>query len=341
MWNTLVSQVAGRQHMDTDRHCQDRFLVHQAGDRLIVAVADGHGGDPYCRSDMGAQFACEAALEVLTDENVDYAQAYITIKEIFDKKVADHLSGTPMTQQEQELLKNTPAQYAYGTTLLCTMLSPEGVYRCHLGDGEIHVLDIYGHFLPDLPEDPHCIAGFTSSMVSETAVVDARWDYTPTPAAVAVLFTDGYEPGGSRPWGLLELVHDSQDTIPTQLLEDGWNGDDQTVVMAVDTYLCGTEAFSNRVDQQKQRQILLDRADLIHRYLKETDIYIRFLIQKLAKHTNPQERGALIEKLCSRQKRFDMLTAAYKQALFTAAQEEPVSTSENIDEEDWEPLPFD
>lgn len=115
MWNILSSHVTGRQHMDTGRPCQDRFLIQQTGDRLILAVADGHGGDPHCRSDAGAQFACEAALEVLADENTDYTQAHIAIKRLFDEKVTAHLLDTPMTQSEMELLEDAPAQYAYGT----------------------------------------------------------------------------------------------------------------------------------------------------------------------------------------------------------------------------------
>lgn len=53
----------GYSHIDQDKPCQDASYSH-AADRLTIAmVCDGHGGECYFRSDVGARLAIEAARE--------------------------------------------------------------------------------------------------------------------------------------------------------------------------------------------------------------------------------------------------------------------------------------
>jgi serine/threonine protein phosphatase PrpC len=56
----------GESHKVTDKVCQD-YSMAVADDSLSVAiVCDGHGGEPYFRSDVGAEYAAEAALHSIT-----------------------------------------------------------------------------------------------------------------------------------------------------------------------------------------------------------------------------------------------------------------------------------
>lgn len=328
MWKILTSRKLGWEHRKEGKPCQDRYLVCRDGERQILAVADGHGGEPYSRSEAGARLACQAAMDILTVPEPDYAQVHVQIKRRFDRLVEEDLAAQPLTGEQQELLGDAPDAYAYGTTLICAVLWPGGVYRYHLGDGELHVVATDGRLLPPLPEDPNCVGFCTSSLVMETAAEDARWSLTHTPAAAAILFTDGYECDTREPWPLLSLLPKLPGTIPAQLLRAGAHGDDQTVVIGSDPELCAEEAFAGNLVKQKNYALQLENARRIHLRVREKDIYIRFLIKKLANYSTLQERGKLIERLTRRHQEFEQVTQDYKQALAAAEQAKPVPPPE-------------
>jgi len=66
-WRVIGCSVKGASHIRSGKPNQDRikFSDYQAGKMpLILAVADGHGGKAYFRSDKGAEFAVEIAIAV-------------------------------------------------------------------------------------------------------------------------------------------------------------------------------------------------------------------------------------------------------------------------------------
>lgn len=66
MINAYSFSCQGESHKATDKVCQD-YSMAVADDSLSVAiVCDGHGGEPYFRSDVGAEYAAEAALHSIT-----------------------------------------------------------------------------------------------------------------------------------------------------------------------------------------------------------------------------------------------------------------------------------
>lgn len=313
MWKIMKASSTGEHHIAEGRPCQDCYAVEQQSeDRLILAVADGHGGTPHSRSDIGARYACEAAVEILKDPDVVWADITERIKELFDLKVQAHLAESPLTEAEEVWVNGFDASIAYGTTLICCCITPEGVYRAQIGDGEIHVLTTMGAFLPGLREDENCVGFFTSSLVGPTAVKKFRWAYDEVSAAVVAMYTDGYSPRAHHPWNLLNLAESEFDDIPQDILEEGKHGDDQTVLLAIQTVAVKEPAFHDGYTSESARCALAVRRAALVEQIYSTDSVIKYYIQKLAKHNDIRLRNRLLEKLFERQKVFLALSEEYR-----------------------------
>lgn len=68
MLNSKVfnKSVRGASHINTGKPCQDYSISVEKDGMQIVVVCDGHGGETYFRSDIGAQLAAEITAEMLT-----------------------------------------------------------------------------------------------------------------------------------------------------------------------------------------------------------------------------------------------------------------------------------
>lgn len=314
MWKILKSCTIGEQHIAAHRPCQDRYLVCQTDDRLILAVADGHGGSFYCRSNVGARYACEAAVEILKDTTVTWELVPRHIKALYDSKVEAHLLKKPLTEDERILVNGQPDRVAYGSTLLTVCITPEGIFRAQVGDGDMHVVTASGNFLEDLPEDDNCVGFFTTSLVSPFAADQFRWSFDPDSPASVILHTDGYVSDRSHPWDILDLVKrfpkDSQ--IPQEVLDAGKRGDDQTVLVAIHSESVKTPAFLEGYARTESQYLLLERQANILEKIYTADKAIKSYISKLAKCENIRIRNRLIEGLCERQIKFLELYDEYQ-----------------------------
>lgn len=265
MWHILESRRTGSDNEYSLLPCQDWHQICQRSGHLTLAVADGHGADLYCRSQIGARFACEAACEVLSTFS-DPENIHRAIKKAFDAKVSKDLADNPLTEEELDLLTGLPAYLAYGTTLVCAHITRDGIYRLHIGDGQLHILSGTGQFLTPLPEDPNTIDG-PSSMVDDDACSYMRWDYIPyeTEPAAVILFTDGYETYTEYPWQLLELLDGSglPDALPKNLLNMADNDDDQTVLMAVNKLQVCMKSFRQGFAEMRQSPPFKEDAELL------------------------------------------------------------------------------
>jgi len=166
----LISNLSlkGFSHDKCEKPCQDHSLSYKDSKRVILAVADGHGGDKYIRSEFGSKFACEAIKNTfleLSDKNIYkviidklyYSSLVNRIKMLLLDKwsscVQDHLKENPISKDElsklnkenRNTIKNNPTQ-AYGTTLLSTMyleykykllFTKKILITLAIGDGEI------------------------------------------------------------------------------------------------------------------------------------------------------------------------------------------------------------
>lgn len=64
-WKIFLACKRGRSHIATGKVCQDYCIAEKITDGIfVVAVADGHGGDDYVKSDIGSQEACNSVVEL-------------------------------------------------------------------------------------------------------------------------------------------------------------------------------------------------------------------------------------------------------------------------------------
>ena len=57
----------GYSHTSNGKRCQDFSASYNDEERTIVTACDGHGGNVYIRSHLGAKFASTAVIDVLRE----------------------------------------------------------------------------------------------------------------------------------------------------------------------------------------------------------------------------------------------------------------------------------
>jgi hypothetical protein len=205
-WEVVTASVRGALHDRRGLPNQDAVATVEVGGVLIAAVADGHGGDRYVRSDVGSRFAvdvaCAAAADALGDGRQPPLDHMLTalparIVERWTALVADDVAAHAFDDAEKARagvpLDDDPT-IAYGATLLLAVASDEGVGILQLGDGDVVVGTAGGNILAPVPTDDRLIAGQTTSLCLPTAIADFRHAVVPasTRADLVLLASDGY-----------------------------------------------------------------------------------------------------------------------------------------------------
>ncbi len=195
-WKAATASVRGSMHERAGLPNQDAVAAQAWGETAVVAaVADGHGGRRYVRSERGAALAVALALELshpgnplekLADELVDEWQA---------RARADHRAH-PFSAEERDRsgadLDADPV-LAYGSTLLVALCTTQRVHLAQIGDGDIVVASPAGAVSAPMPGDDRLVAGETTSLCTPGARADFRFASVPAAeAAVVLLATDGY-----------------------------------------------------------------------------------------------------------------------------------------------------
>lgn len=259
MWRIIGASVCGANHLRLDRPNQDALHWRPRGgraDHLVLAVADGHGGARYVRSQIGAWYAVRTITEIFTQEVLPVLSAESNVnlsrlKRAFDEwlpkvlvrrwraRIERHVRRYPLTEQEHALFMRGQAQdhnpdpvMAYGATLLAAFLTPCFHLYIQLGDGDILTVSAEGKVSrPPLPVDPRLLGNETTSLCSPQAWRHVRLSFqslVETTPAMILLSTDGYansfvDESGFEQVGadLLRLVRaEGLDTVATHL--PGW-----------------------------------------------------------------------------------------------------------------------
>ena len=137
-WRAGGASVMGASHHRRGTPNQDAALwvPRQRGDdRFIIAVADGHGGADYFRSDVGAQLALlamESALEWFLDEPASEEELAEDVVAIWRRLVAEHIGRHPFETEPA-----TSALSVYGSTLVCVAATQSHLLAFQLGDGDL------------------------------------------------------------------------------------------------------------------------------------------------------------------------------------------------------------
>lgn len=143
-WKIFLACKRGRSHVATGKVCQDYCVAEKIADEIFaVAVADGHGGDAYVKSDIGSQEACNVIIALAKkysafDEKnfVENWTAPEFKSELFDAWQAavlmDYRATNPDAKDsDAEIIKK------YGTTLLFAVVTKSNVILGQVGDGAI------------------------------------------------------------------------------------------------------------------------------------------------------------------------------------------------------------
>ena len=63
--NVFNKSIRGASHLANGKPCQDYSISFNDNGVQILVVCDGHGGETYFRSDIGAKLAAEVTLDIL------------------------------------------------------------------------------------------------------------------------------------------------------------------------------------------------------------------------------------------------------------------------------------
>ena len=188
-WIVLTESVIGASHTISKKPNQDcirskQYTDNNFGQVTIVALADGHGSDKYCRSDIGASVAVDVAIDEIVALLKFHPFSYHELSQLkklptifvssWREKVQKHYHQVSLTEEELLILKNTSKEkpdkgnnfpfFLYGCTLLVICITDEHTIYIQLGDGDILCLDNKEKVYHPIKSNPELMANETYSM---------------------------------------------------------------------------------------------------------------------------------------------------------------------------------
>ena len=187
------STVIGASHKAAGKECQDFSLVWQnrSGSIKIAAVSDGHGGDAYYNSALGASLACKIAVETLKEmaSSIRY--------DLHDDEnlVARSLCSSILARWNESVnrLRGSDNVISFGCTLIAYMQTRYYWIGIQIGDGKFVSLNNCGEWSQPIPWDDNCILNFTTSMCDVNAINNFRYKVGRKIPAAVFLTTDGID----------------------------------------------------------------------------------------------------------------------------------------------------
>lgn len=143
-WKIFLASKRGRSHIATGKVCQDYCLAEKITEELFVtAAADGHGGDDYVKSDVGAKEACNSVVALAKKysrlDSINFLNKWRSPEfkaELFDRwqaaVIKDYRAENPDTKEaDAKIIRK------YGTTLLFCVVTKSHFILGQIGDGAI------------------------------------------------------------------------------------------------------------------------------------------------------------------------------------------------------------
>ena len=145
----FLARAIGKGHLKNNKPCQDFCQVKSlANGYIILTAADGHGGDKYIYSDLGAEFACEVFNNYIGDylrdkdednfidwiQTDDFKEIYI---DLWKERVIQYYSEKKLGEdiEKKKIIEN------FGTTFLFVVVTDNYYVAGQLGDGAILFFD--------------------------------------------------------------------------------------------------------------------------------------------------------------------------------------------------------
>ncbi len=167
----------GSSHACRDLPCQDAVKVHwtAVGSKpvLILAIADGHGGERYDLSEYGAKLAVETMDALLIEfykSSGGRAELFKRLRGDFPVAMGKLWRGKIESDFKERFGEEPESDFykRYGSTALFALAVPEGIFLGQLGDGDIVVAEKYSAQFP-MPRHDELVGGQTYSLVSGDA----------------------------------------------------------------------------------------------------------------------------------------------------------------------------
>ena len=194
----FAASAHGKKYLERGLPCQDVSDTMEIDGVQAIAVADGHGGKDYFRSDTGAKLVVEIAFkqikkfcseladdEIFSDNGIKSFEHSIWSR--WREAVINHWRENPVSDDEsrwQAVSEKYKARFssadekyipvAYGTTLICAISIGAQVLITQIGDGTCVVLQRNGEFKVPVPPDSENILNVTTSLCDSDAVSKFR-----------------------------------------------------------------------------------------------------------------------------------------------------------------------
>ena len=217
----FAMSIQGAAHLENDIPLQDASDCKIETDYAIAAIADGHGGVKYIRSQIGSKIAVQCALECLAAfveeggetalKNANSRNAERIIRQLegavihkWRKNIKQYHDDNPLTEDEKlrlaELNANVEGEIftLYGTTLLYAGIVDGFWHISQVGDGQVGIIDWDGEYISPMEEDDRLLCGVTTSLCSNEAANDFRRAYGKNPLRGIVIATDGVSDSYSK-----------------------------------------------------------------------------------------------------------------------------------------------
>ena len=216
------ASVHGKKYFERGLPCQDSSDILEFGNVQAIAIADGHGGKDYFRSDTGSKLATATAfnqIKIFCD-NISEDEIFsengirnfeFKLWEEWCLAVKKHWAENPVDVSDfrwQNVSDKYKTRYAsdekyipvaYGTTLICAISIGSQVLIEQIGDGSCVVLQRNGEFKIPVPPDAENFANVTTSLCDEDAykkfrhvILNCTEDSPLAPVAI-FLSTDGLD----------------------------------------------------------------------------------------------------------------------------------------------------
>lgn len=213
----LSAHHIGNSHVQSGMLCEDYSSAYSDDQVNIIVISDGHGDKNCFRSDRGARYACEIAINLcrqfqdITNHIDDIAQCDFEslivslesdIADAWKEKVIADANAHPFSKEEissaseqaQEIYRNGQRlEKAYGCTLILSMSTANYWLSIQIGDGKSIAAYEDGVFVEPIPVDENCLGNRSTSLCNSNAKESFRHYYSKVKPIAAFVSSDGVE----------------------------------------------------------------------------------------------------------------------------------------------------
>jgi hypothetical protein len=188
------ASARGASHVHRKKPNQDAHGGWLLGQWAIIAVADGHGSDPYFRSDRGSRFAVEAARAALsalcadgTAGPSDFDRVHTGLATLPQRIVSAWRDAVTvdMASDPDSRLSQDEGHIAYGATCIAAAFGPGVSIFTQIGDGDLLAAASDGDLIKPLLDDQGLEGEQTYSICLPDAVSHFRTALFSAPHALA------------------------------------------------------------------------------------------------------------------------------------------------------------